>query len=251
MHSLLKRLASWLPRRAHRSLRRGYVRWRFRQGSFVSQEYEYHILDQLVRPKDWVLDIGANFGVYTARFSRLVGPEGRVIAMEPVLQTFDILNALVQELPLRNVTLLNVACFEKSCALPLRIPHDAFGAENLYESALDPEASGPVALCLSVDALQLPERVAVAKIDVEGAELHVLRGMTATLARDRPILIVEWSPGMEKTVEFLELFGYKVLSTSGKGKDPEGYERLNYVFRADIAEGSGTPPWWSYRVVNR
>jgi len=241
VRSLLKRLASWLPAGAYRSLRRGYVRWRFRQGRFGSQEYEYHILDQLVRPKDWVLDIGANFGVYTARFSQLVGSEGRVIAMEPVHQTFDILNALVQELPLRNVTLLNVACFEKSCVLPLRIPPGNFGMENLYESALDSNAAGPLALCLSVDALQLPERVAVAKIDVEGAELQVLRGMTATLARDRPILIVEWSPGMEKIVEFLEPFGYKVLSTSGKGKTPEGYEQLNYVFRADVT-ASPAPP---------
>jgi FkbM family methyltransferase len=242
VESLLKRLASWLPARAHHSLRRYYVRWRFRQGRFSSQEYEYHILDRLVRPKDWVLDIGANFGVYTARFSQLVGPAGRVIAMEPVHQTFDILTALVRELPLRNVTLLNVACFEKSCVLPLRIPPGDFGMENLYESALDPNATGPAALCLSVDALQLPERVALAKIDVEGAELQVLRGMTATLARDRPILIVEWSPGMEKLIEFLEQFGYKVLSASGKGKSPEGYEQQNYLFRADVAEGPTPPP---------
>jgi FkbM family methyltransferase len=238
---LLKRLATWLPVRAQRSLRRAYVRRRFRQGLFESREYEYHILDQFVRPKDWVLDIGANFGVYTARFSQLVGPEGRVIAMEPVPQAFDILNALVQELPLRNVTLLNVACFEKSCALPLRIPRGDFGLENLYESALDPNAAGPVALCLSVDALQLPERIAVAKIDVEGAELQVLRGMSATLARDLPILIVEWIPGMEKIVEYLEPFGYRVHSASGKGTTPEGFARQNYVFRADAGSVPSRP----------
>jgi FkbM family methyltransferase len=239
---VLKRLASWLPERAHRSLRRGYVCWRFRQGRFASREYEYHILDQIVRPKDWVLDIGANVGTYTARFSQLVGPEGRVVAIEPVQQTFDILTALVQELPLRNVTLLNVACFDKSCALPLRIPPGDFGMDNLYESTLDAGAAGPAVLCLTVDALQLPERIAVAKIDVEGAELQVLRGMTATLARDRPILIVEWSPGMEKVVEFLEPFGYSVLHTSGKGKSPGGYEQQNYVLRVDSGESPRPVP---------
>jgi FkbM family methyltransferase len=239
--SLLKRLATWLPVRAQRSLRRAYVRRRFRQGRFKSREREYHILDQLVRPKDWVLDIGANFGVYTARFSQLVGPEGRVIAMEPVPQTFDVLNALVQELPLRNVTLLNVACFEKSSALPLRIPSDGLGSENLYESTLDASADGPVALCLSVDSLQLPKRIAVVKIDVEGSELEILRGMRATLARDLPILIVEWMPGIDRIIEYLEPFGYTVSSRSGKGLTPEGFEQQNYVFRADTGSTPARP----------
>ena len=240
MRSLIKRLVSRLPARAQRSVRRWYLGRRFRKGRFTSLEYEYHILDQLVRSGDWVLDIGANFGVYTARFSQLVGPDGHVIAIEPGLQAFDVLNAIVQELSLRNVTLLNVACFDKPCTLPLRTPRGEFGMENLYESALDPDAAGPVSLCLPVDALQIPQRIALAKIDVEGAELEVLRGMSALLSRDLPTLIVEWNPGIKKIVEFLEPFGYTILSTSGKGKTPEGYEQQNYIFRAEHGSDRGS-----------
>ena len=235
MQSHLRRLMSWLPVSLQRAVRRAYVRRSLRRGRFVSREYEFQILHELVKPRDWVLDIGANFGVYTAKLSDLVGPQGRVIAMEPVQQTFDILNAVVQELPLRNVTMLNVASFDRPCVMPLRIPTEESGMENLYESALDPDASGPMALCLSIDALALPERIAVAKIDTEGAELSVLRGMSATLERDHPILIVEWIPGMDEIIEFLTPFGYRAVITSGKGRTPDGYDRQNYVFRADGA----------------
>jgi FkbM family methyltransferase len=205
----------------------------FKKGKFVSKEYEYHILHEWIRPGDWVIDIGANFGVYTARFSELVGPTGRVISIEPVQQTFDVLNAVVQDLPIRNVTLLNVAGFSESCAIPLSIPQDQSGWENLYESSLDRSASGPIALCISVDALQLPNRVALVKIDTEGAELNVLRGMRSTLAKDHPILIVEWMKGMEEIVEFLEGFGYRPVIKSKKGVQPDGFDWHNYVFRAD------------------
>ena len=72
------------------------------------------------------------------------------------------------------MTLLNVAGFEKSCALPLQIPSGDLGSENLYESALDPSADGPVALCLSVDSLQLPKRIAVVKIESDEDGFHLI-----------------------------------------------------------------------------
>lgn len=47
-------------------------------------------------PGDWALDIGANVGHYTKRMSDLAGPEGRVIAFEPVPDTFAVLCANAQ-----------------------------------------------------------------------------------------------------------------------------------------------------------
>lgn len=232
----LRKLISHLPPSVQRALRRSLMRVRVWRRRLTSEEYEYHILHQLVRPGDWALDIGANFGVYTARLSELVGPEGRVISMEPVVQTFDALNALVQELPYRNVTLLNVACFDNSCTLPMTIPRSGDGLENLYESALDARGGagegGQTALCLPVDALGLPKRIALAKIDTEGAELPVLRGMAKILERDKPVLIVEWNPEIETITGFLSQFGYKVASSSGQTRTPEGYVRQNYLFVA-------------------
>ncbi len=232
MNPYLKRVAGWLPLETHGAMRRFHCRRSLKRGRFISNEYEYHILDRLVRLDDWVLDIGANFGVYTARMSSLVGPKGRVIAVEPVMQSFDVLNAVVQQLPLKNVTLLNVACFDKTCALPLRIPTEASGIENLYESALDPGADGPIALCLSVDSLDLPEPISLVKIDTEGAELSVLKGMSRLLERDHPILIVEWIHGMETIVEYLAGFGYRVASAARRATAADRFVYQNHVFQS-------------------
>ena len=46
----------------------------------------------MVSPRDWIVDVGANVGHYTKRLSELVGPKGRVIAFEPILETFSILS---------------------------------------------------------------------------------------------------------------------------------------------------------------
>jgi FkbM family methyltransferase len=58
-----------------------------------------------------------------------------------------------------------------------------------------------------IDDLELsPQAV---KIDVEGGELAVLQGMTATLARSRPILLIEASPDVPRVVERLAPLGYE------------------------------------------
>ncbi len=64
------------------------------------------------------------------------------------------------------------------------------------------------ALALSVDAIGLPHRVALAKIDTEGHELAVLRGMTNLLERDRPVVIVE--ANSKDVVGLMTDFGYGV-----------------------------------------
>lgn len=59
----------------------------------------------------------------------------------------------------------------------------------------------------SIDTLALPHRVALAKIDTEGAEWQVLRGMEQLIRRDLPVLIVE---GDESLEEYLAQFGYQM-----------------------------------------
>ena len=63
-------------------------------------------------------------------------------------------------------------------------------------------------LGLPLDSLVLPKRVSLVKIDAEGHELSVLRGMESLLHRDRPVLIVEVSSSHSR--EFLVQRGYAV-----------------------------------------
>lgn len=62
-------------------------------------------------------------------------------------------------------------------------------------------------LGISVDALSLPNRVSLAKIDAEGHETEIIHGMRQTIERDLPVLIVE--DNGQPMPEFLAGIGYR------------------------------------------
>ncbi|MBI1915862.1 MAG: FkbM family methyltransferase [Planctomycetes bacterium] len=145
------------------------------------------------------MDIGANVGEYTAELSRLVGPSGRVFALEPFPETFALLADLCRLLPFSNVTALNVAASDATGIVQMSVP-----GINHFEAAIDKQGV-PVYAC-ALDALDFPQSVRLVKVDVEGHEMAALRGMAKLLQRDHPILIVEARRG---TAEFLVPFGYR------------------------------------------
>lgn len=188
----LKKLAARLPRTWVSVLKRAYFARQIRRRSFRAPEPEFDQLSTLVAPGDWVLDIGANVGHYTLRLSELVGEGGRVIAFEPVLNAFEILAANAALAGLGNVTLINAAVSDSAEVSGMSVPKYAdTGLENLYMARLSEDDPSLQVLCLSVDSVTLPHAISLAKIDTEGHELSVLRGMAGILRRDRPLLIVE------------------------------------------------------------
>jgi len=205
---LFKRLASHLPFAARQRLRAAKYRLEFAAGRFQSDEPEFQRLSELVHPGDWVLDVGANVGQYTLRFSELVGPHGRVIAFEPIADTLEILAAMARRAPHRNITLLNVAVSERAGELRLRVPPNLDGLPNYFQSRVSLDGDQP-ALAVALDDLNFPRRIALVKIDVEQHEVSVIRGMLKLIGRDRPILIVEGHEGIYP--EFLQAFGYQFL----------------------------------------
>lgn len=205
---LLKRAAGKLPAPLQHELRRLFFRGQIRRHRFRTDEKEYELLDRFLSPGDWVLDVGANVGHYTMRMSELVGARGRVIAFEPVPDTFALLAANARMFTHANVSLLNVAASEHTAAVGVSIPQFSEGLPNFYQAHLSPGNDGLVILSLSIDALAIPAPIRLVKIDVEGHELPVLRGMRQLLERDHPLMIVE--TGSRESVEFLHSFGYSM-----------------------------------------
>lgn len=74
-----------------------------------------------------VLDIGANFGVYTKLFSQVVGTEGSVIVFEPVPQTFRTLSAGIERYQLKNVQAINKAVTDRVGTTRMTVPMYAGG----------------------------------------------------------------------------------------------------------------------------
>ena len=213
MKRVLKTIAARLPLRIQQELKRIFFAYQIRRNRFFTDEKEFAIVDRLISPGDWVLDIGANIGQYTKRFSELVGDSGRVIAFEPVPDTFELLTANAQRFRQKNVTLFNAAASDQCVAQGMAIPTLSSGLSNYYAAHLTPTANGLTVLTFPIGNLLFPHSIRLAKIDAEGHELAVLRGMENLLRRDQPTLIVEtFAADVEK---FLLGLGYRVKQIPG------------------------------------
>ena len=202
----LKQLAGRLPPHWQHELRRLHFHRQISRRRFVTEEKEYALLDSFLRPGDWALDIGANVGHYTMRMSQLVGSAGRIIALEPVPDTFALLAANARLFAHANVSLVNAAASDRIATVSFQIPRFSHGLPNYYQAHLTSDPAGLAVLALPVDTLALPVTVRLVKIDVEGHEMAVLQGMRRLLDRDHPILIVE--TGAQDTIDLLIGLGY-------------------------------------------
>lgn len=206
MKSFLKSLAANLPASWQREMKRRRYRNQIRRDTFKTDEPEFKILDSFLSPGDWAIDVGANIGHYTKRMSDLAAGPGRVIAFEPVGDTFSVLAANTQHFRFQNVTLLNAAASDGCGLAGISIPRFESGMTNYYEASLTQSREGLQVMTLSIDSLRLPHAIRLVKIDAEGHELSVLKGMTELLNRDKPILIVEVSS--QEVHELLFEMGY-------------------------------------------
>ena len=222
MKRLLKRIAARLPIRWQQELKRKYFQSEIRAGRFRTDEREYSFLSMFISPGDCVLDIGANVGHYTIRLSELVGKNGRVVSFEPVPGTFELLAANAARV-LSNITLINAAASDSSGIVGMEVPRFDTGLDNFYMAHLSKNRGAIQVLSMPVDSLMIPLRVSLVKIDAEGSELQVLRGMVRLLKRDHPTLIVE--DNVSEVTPFLTNLGY----WSGKIKGSS-----NRIFCSDL-----------------
>ena len=136
--------------------------------------FDFFLYRYTPKPGDVVVDVGAGAGEEVWTFSRLVGPTGRVIAVEAHPTTVEILRRNVRRWGLSNVTILHAALAVETGTR--RIADD--GAKESNRLIL---AGGLAVPAMTFD--QLLDTTGVAKVDllkmnIEGAEREVLRGAT-------------------------------------------------------------------------
>ncbi len=147
--------------------------------------HERHLLRRLVSPGMRVVDVGANIGYYTLMFHRLVGPSGEVICIEPSPENLEELRRNVDGNHLANARIISCAVGET----PGRVGFKA----GINGGVVRDGEGAYTADVQTLDSL-VAERVDFVKIDVDGYEGHVLKGARELLARDRPILFLEFHP---------------------------------------------------------
>ena len=206
-----------------------------------------------VRPGDTFYDVGANIGLYTIMAALQVGPNGRVYAFEPHGANFARLvdNIAANDLA-RTVSPCSFALNDRSGLIPFNYISLMTGTSNSQlgslrdgeEQEFRPELSEPKAAMALDDLIAAhdfrpPHHV---KLDVDGNELLILRGMTRTLMRtDKPRSIqIEMNlRGKAEILEFMSRHGYHLadrhytrsgLKKIAAGGDPEAYA-YNAIFR--------------------
>jgi FkbM family methyltransferase len=154
------------------------------------------------RPGDGFIDVGANVGYFSLLASRLVGPSGKVVAIEASPVTFERLRAHLDSNGATNVRAVNVAVADQVGRIPIyQGPAHNSGTTTVVEHLAESTGCRFVA---EVDAKPLgmllrPDEIACArviKIDVEGFEWNVVQGMRDVLRRGRADLeiVMEVSP---------------------------------------------------------
>ena len=157
-------------------------------------EPELRALDRFLRPGDVFVDVGANIGLYTLKGARLVGPSGRVVAVEPGSAVGGLLADNIALNGYRHVAIVAKALADEAGwatlhHVPLGDDPQAFSLLT-GGADLDGEKVETTTLDRLVADQSLP-RVDCIKIDVEGAEHMVLSGGRETIERWHPTVIFE------------------------------------------------------------
>lgn len=184
---------------------------------------ELFFLEKLVKPGDTCLDIGANLGYYSVALSRLVGPTGKVLAVEPVPLFQHIWEDNVRLSGHDNLLLLPYALGGQNDTVRMGTPARNGLLHHGMTKVADSSPSEEYAQFYEVP-MRVPDelladfaRLDFVKCDVEGFEYEVFRNMQQTLRRHRPVIQTELNglDNRRKVAGLLGELGYRpyVLET--------------------------------------
>lgn len=186
------------------------------------REPEVDLLPFLVSPGDIVLDVGANYGMYSYPLSELVGDSGAVYAFEPIPYTFSTFTKVCKFLNLKNVHSCMCAIGNETGTCNLQVPLQngghLMGGQAFISTRDDQHGdissqvrwSKTVTYSSSIDKLDsflpnnLHSKVSLIKLDIEGAEYLALLGASSILKQSLPSIVIEINPW------FLEGFGFDI-----------------------------------------
>lgn len=197
------------------------------------ERFLFDILRRLLPKIDGcVIDVGTNLGQTLCKV-KLVDPGRSYYGFEPNAACHAYLDRLVQVNDWRDVTIFPFGLSNHTAILCLHVPTNkpTAGRASFLPSILPggkregdlSRRKHAVVFSYAETANLIPERIGFLKIDVEGMELEVLRGIADTISRDEPVVAIELVPDAsragrrEETVRLLRSLGYEVFAIE-KGK---------------------------------
>lgn len=166
--------------------------WAF--GSY--EEHFAELFRYLVHPGDRCVDVGANVGIHTIRLAKLVGAQGKVIALEPDEELAGRATNNIALNSLTNVQVIQAAASESGCDAAVLYRPDTRDS-NKGRASLLPHSyltgSQVTVPTVAIDDINR-NPVNLIKIDVEGFEAAVVSGATNTIQAYSPSIIFEYAP---------------------------------------------------------
>jgi len=207
----------------------------------VWEEDETRYVQNKIVKGEYALDIGANIGYFTLLFASLVGDQGRVFSFEPEPSNFKILQKNISVNNYQNVMAENVAVTNFDGRVDLYLSEKAAGWHRIYSSKLASKNNIPVK-AIKLDNyfkdINISEKISFIKIDVEGSEFGVLKGMASLLQECKNLqIILEFSPeaikdfGTEpiELLDYLEKYGFEFFSDFLTGKHKRMTEKSSIL----------------------
>lgn len=172
------------------------------------------------------LDVGGNIGYYTMLESRIVGDEGKVIVIEPSPQNFEHLKKNLELQKSSNVKAYNFAAGDRDGEVNFLVYSESNGSFTIP----DGEETNIPGDIIKVPSRRLDsfleeksiDKVDFVRMDVEGYEGYIIKGLKKTIEKSKPIFQIEVHSsllGKKGTQEFLKKF------------QAAGYEAKYYVPR--------------------
>lgn len=188
-------------------------------------------------PGDVIVDVGAEVGTDAVVFSRTVGPSGKVVAIEAQPQTYELLVSTCRNNMLDNVTPLWTAVADTKGQV--RISADAGVQCNFIGT------QGELVPSDTLDNILADvERIALLKMNIEGAERLAILGMEATVEKTSHIVIAchdfvadmthnDWFRTLAEVSDYLVGKGFEVLR-----REEDGREYVRYHLHARQRRGA-------------
>jgi FkbM family methyltransferase len=209
-------------------------RWNFDGEVAVRDAITAHL-----RSGDTAIDIGANFGMHTLLMANQIGPSGQLLAFEPIPENLRLLRRNVALNKFNDLVTIQQAALSDQDVETIEMVVDS---DHLEPSASLQTAATQGRETVRVKNMSLDKAAAgvlavkncFVKLDVEGAELSVLRSGQYFLKTIRPRLLIEvhdyalplFGDSREAVYEFLKEFGYVINQISDMNNHNGGYHHI-------------------------
>ena len=174
---------------------------------------------RLLGPGDVFYDIGANVGFFALVGTRLVGPDGVVVAFEPVPENAAAIRESADLNGFANLHVVERAAGRAAGRGRLLLVED-LSWSHLESRGRHPRTTDTLEIeIVAIDDLVAEGRLQppqLVKIDVEGAEIDVVAGMRRTIEKHRPAIVCELHDTAEAFVAAMDELGYTTSNLEGK-----------------------------------